>query len=120
MAMPKVAIADKSRAAALCVVVLLPAAIWLVGCGGGGLSGGGTGGASCPNQDVSDAARERMFAQPEPADIAKAEVTDPAFGRKVVTGYVRDNRIIYQGDIIVAEVGTTAPFAMVVRGHRWP
>jgi astacin (peptidase family M12A) len=101
------------------VFVLLLGAILLAGCRSGTFSGGG-GATGCPSQDVSDAARERMFAQPEPADVAKAEVIDPAFGRKVVTGYVQGDRIVYQGDIIVAEVGTTTPFAMVVRGHRWP
>ena len=112
-------IAPESRVPRFGILIVLAGAIILSGCQGGPLAGGG-GETGCPKQDESEAARERMFAQPEPADIAKAEVTDPAFGRKVVTGYVRDNRIIYQGDIIVAEVGTTTPFAMVVRGRRWP
>jgi Astacin (Peptidase family M12A) len=112
-------IAHELRAPRLQVLIVLFAAILLAGCRGGGFAGGG-GVGGCPSQDVSDAARKRVFAQPESADVAKAEVIDPAFGRKVVTGYVRGDRIIYQGDIIVAEVGTTVPFAMVVRGRRWP
>jgi hypothetical protein len=103
-------------------LIVLFCGIVLTGCSRGPAPTPGTtgGSGSCPNQDVHDAARERMFAQPEPANAAKAEVFDPAFGRRVVTGYVQGTRIIYQGDIIVAEVGETVPFAMVVKGHRWP
>jgi astacin len=61
-----------------------------------------------------------MSAEPDPPNAAKAEVFDPAFGRKIVTGYVQRGRIMYQGDIVVAELGVTTPFAMVVKGRRWP
>lgn len=105
--------------------IVLSFAVILTSCGRGPAPTPGrpttTGGrGACPNQDTHDAARERIFAEPDAPNAAKAEVFDPVFGRRVVTGYVEGKRIIYEGDIIVAEVGETETFAMVVKGHRWP
>ena len=113
---------------ALSLCFALGAAVVLTSCGGPepaptrpAPTGGGGTAAACPNHDSHDAARERMFAEPEPPNMAKAVVTDPAFGQRAVTGYIEDGRIIYQGDIIVAErVDSTQPFSMVVKGRRWP
>lgn len=108
-------------------LIILPLVLVLAGCAGkdktgGGTTGGGT--STCANPELSEAARERMFAMADEANVRPAIISGLKKKNIAVKGYAVAGDVLYEGDIVVGKIGDggTTTKGVVITGayYRWP